>query len=639
MSVPHSHEKQRKALIRQSTSLSLKSEAVRTGWIYKRGYRFSKAWRRRWAVLTNKELFYYKEDEKEKPARGYIGPLSDYNVVVAEGEKHTELHPKKESGRVWYIRFESDVEVWISLLEKVCSLPPSPSITPGRGTVMSMVRPQIQIIEERLEGQGICIPPEDLLIKDTEKLGSGASGMVQKGLWQNTTEVAVKTLIDLPEMMSEEDQDAFYREIEMLSQLRHPEIVTMYGFCKKGNQTCLVTEYVREGNLSEVIRDESINIPYSLVLDIAISIVRGMIFLHKKSIIHRDLKPANVLIVNLDEGVVKVCDFGLSKVVNVCSSQEEEPTFGTPQYAAPELPTARHNEKVDVYSFAFILWELICRKTAWSGIAEFGGDIANRVMAGQRLPIPEDCQLKEVIESCWATDPEERPSFETIHNTLTGMKASLPPDLTLGTLKNTFRTKNLTPEEKIKLKFQDGNLPWTAFATVLKEVLSADPEDIAQLKYVLVSGNNRVEIANWENLLGWFKPLNLENASIEATKPDGYKISEVANIVGKPWFYGFVSSQRATSALVNHFTDCFLIRFSSNAGFYTLSILSSKKAFHYRIGAEKNDHKITFKIESEEFESLDDIIKKYSETPLQHPGNANGILLGIPCDRNATMYS
>lgn len=80
----------------------------------------------------------------------------------------------------------------------------------------------------------------------------------------------------------------------------------MYGYCKKEGYICLVTEFIRGGNLSESIHNANAKLDQSLTLALCSSICRGMIFLHSKKVIHRDLKPQNILVENLEDARVKV---------------------------------------------------------------------------------------------------------------------------------------------------------------------------------------------------------------------------------------------------------------------------------------------------------------------------------------------
>jgi serine/threonine protein kinase len=119
----------------------------------------------------------------------------------------------------------------------------------------------------------------------------GASGVVKRGLWLKSTEVAVKALKNLPEFTDQKELLSFYQEIETLSKLRHVNIVQMFGFCKKDNFLCLVTEYVRGGNLASALENPSeYPLDPPLQLELALNIVRGMVYLHNQNIIHRDLK-------------------------------------------------------------------------------------------------------------------------------------------------------------------------------------------------------------------------------------------------------------------------------------------------------------------------------------------------------------
>lgn len=133
----------------------------------------------------------------------------------------------------------------------------------------------------------------------------------------------------------------------------------------------LVTQYIPGGNLERAIHDKNLTIMNNLAvqIEIAINIVKGMIYLHSKKVIHRDLKSANILVEKLgtfkfseisqnpdldpQNVSVKVCDFGVAKIFD---SQKTATVncYGTPAYQAPELPLPSHNHKVDVYSFAIM---------------------------------------------------------------------------------------------------------------------------------------------------------------------------------------------------------------------------------------------------------------------------------------------
>jgi len=160
----------------------------------------------------------------------------------------------------------------------------------------------------------------------------------------------------------------------------------------------------------------------SHVLRFALDIARGVYYLHRKqSIVQRDLKARNILV---DESLnAKVADFGLSRVID-----EEEANkltaCGTPAWTAPEVVRMeRYTEKVDVYSFGIIMWELITRQEPYGG--RKGVQIAYAAAEqGLRPDIPSYCpdDYAELMQECWQDQPDDRPTFSNILKRLFQLK-------------------------------------------------------------------------------------------------------------------------------------------------------------------------------------------------------------------------
>ena len=215
----------------------------------------------------------------------------------------------------------------------------------------------------------------------------------------------------------ERNQECFEREIGNLNSLSHPFIVGFRGFAlpsqKTQNNFVVIMEYISGCSLQDVMKNPPSWFDNTSKIEIICGIALGMSFVHSKGIIHRDLKPANVL---LDEHhLPRVCDFGSSRLFSTDSTITTSPNV-TPVYEAPELwNRGNYTGKIDVYSFGVILYELVTGKLAFRNLSQMQLCMHIAVL-GKREEIPDTVTpfARDLIEQCWAQDPDARPSFDEI---------------------------------------------------------------------------------------------------------------------------------------------------------------------------------------------------------------------------------
>eukprot|EP00948_MAST-09A_sp_MAST-9A-sp1_P003734 g3734.t1 len=158
-----------------------------------------------------------------------------------------------------------------------------------------------------------------------------------------------------------------WMEIAILKKIRHKNIIKLYEFINAEKQQgliYLVMEYAKQGNLRNVLKHRKINcLPIDAELrSIICDILSGLYYLHCRGILHRDIKIENCLMG--DDGVVKLCDFGISHVFKLHREREDDVTgiVGTIGYQAPEMydkeSTTYSGIKADIWSLGCVMYRL-----------------------------------------------------------------------------------------------------------------------------------------------------------------------------------------------------------------------------------------------------------------------------------------
>ncbi|KAK9684232.1 hypothetical protein RND81_10G195500 [Saponaria officinalis] len=196
-----------------------------------------------------------------------------------------------------------------------------------------------------------------------KELGAGGFGMVYHGILKDGREVAVKRLYENNNKRAEQ----FLNEVEILANLRHKNLVNLYGCTsRQSRELLLVYEYVPNGTVADHLHGKNAKLGllrWPIRLRIATETASALVYLHDSDIIHRDVKTQNIL---LDKDFsVKVADFGLSRLFPLDVTHISTAPQGTPGYLDPEYHQCYQlTEKSDVYSFGVLLAELISSKPA-----------------------------------------------------------------------------------------------------------------------------------------------------------------------------------------------------------------------------------------------------------------------------------
>ena len=269
---------------------------------------------------------------------------------------------------------------------------------------------------------GLEAEPKITDFKKKREIGSGSFGRVYLATHLKTkVDYAIK-VIDKRNKTNIEGKPYFRREIEIMSKIRHPNCVRLFGNFEDENFCYFIMEYIPGGNLYTLMsnnRNTGLNI--YLVASIVRDLASAIYYLHNMNppIIHRDIKPENVLLTNNSK--IKLTDFGWSNYIDF-EGEQRRTLCGTPIYLAPEMiQNSGHDKHVDIWCLGVLLFELL------TGTPPFIGQ--NRILlmkniinvnivwpSPPRLPIDPDA--KDLISKILKKRPNERISLENMikHN-------------------------------------------------------------------------------------------------------------------------------------------------------------------------------------------------------------------------------
>ncbi|XP_023771681.1 MDIS1-interacting receptor like kinase 2-like [Lactuca sativa] len=268
----------------------------------------------------------------------------------------------------------------------------------------------------------------DDILKATENfdeayaIGTGGYGTVYKAQLQPNNVVAVKKLHSGSENV---DHNGFLNEVRALTNIRHRNIVKLYGYCSHARHSFLIYEYLEKGSLGSILRSDVLakELDWLKRVSIVKAVANGLAYMHhdcSPPIIHRDISIANILLDSDYEA--HISDFGTSKLLKLDSSNWTA-IAGTYGYIAPELAyTMVATEKCDVYSFGIVALEVIMGKHPGELPTLSADYLVLSNVGDSRIPLPSPQVEKQVnlvlnlARACLNSNPKERPTMRQVSN-------------------------------------------------------------------------------------------------------------------------------------------------------------------------------------------------------------------------------
>jgi serine/threonine protein kinase len=384
-----------------------------------------------------------------------------------------------------------------------------------------------------------------------------------------------------------------------MNQIHHPNVVLLMGACTEARDKLAIVTELCEGNLRSIIHNKRITLKLMQKINFAIDVAQGMAWLHNTKphhIIHRDLKLTNLLV---DENwKVKVCDFGLSDFLKTDFLQDKGVAVGSALWMSPEVLEGRKlTEKIDVYSFGLILWEIIMRVQPY-GEYKTVSELRRAVcIDGIRPPLKKQdipqC-LCDLIEQCWEKDPAKRPSFVQVLEMLKDAMVDLFLTPVCPDMANLWRVeRRWRGKEQVK---------FTSLTRALCHYLRIRHRDHilafkcfqALAAFEKKKGSDSTPMVPIDRLglvMAWFGPM----MALSWERPRVLFLDRIVSILKHGWFFGDIERDDSEALLRDYSkkkkkTGTFLVRVNlGGSGIepfespFTISKVNNQKIEHMRV--------------------------------------------------------
>jgi len=248
--------------------------------------------------------------------------------------------------------------------------------------------------------------------------------------WYAGRNVALKAFRTYPIQDLREARKILWKEVVLWKRLAHENILPFHGIDRSISPLALAYDWCEKGDVMQYLESN----PDTSRPEVLLQIAKGLQYLHSCGVVHGDLKGNNVLI--SDDGKAKISDYGLSSIIS-------NPTFAipaTPRFArssrwlAPEIidpprkpgsKPATASKPADIFALAMLALEMFTGKVPFGNMKE--DSVVDQIRSGRRPVKPQaaeqlglTAEMWELLEKCWAANPNERPTIDDVVRTLEG---------------------------------------------------------------------------------------------------------------------------------------------------------------------------------------------------------------------------
>ncbi|KAM3588595.1 spindle assembly checkpoint kinase [Umbelopsis sp. WA50703] len=260
-------------------------------------------------------------------------------------------------------------------------------------------------------------------------LGKGKFGHVYLAREKRSGYIVALKVLYKTELAHSNIERQLRREVEIQGNLRHPNILRLYGYFHDETRVFLILEFAAKGELYKQLQKYG-KFPERIAAKYILQMANALAYLHRKHVIHRDIKPENLML-GL-RGELKIGDFGWS-VHTAGNSTRRQTLCGTLDYLAPEMVEAKdHSDKIDIWSLGVLMYEFLCGNPPFEDMAGYRATYLRIARVDLKIPTHVSADAADLIRKLLKYNPDDRLSLEQVQQHPWIVKhAGLPGETTI----------------------------------------------------------------------------------------------------------------------------------------------------------------------------------------------------------------